>query len=300
MCVNTSFIAKSCLFVVCFCPPASLLAQQILNTTPKTALHGPHELMGLLLRQSRSAVEAELGTPFHKQARPDGAAGFAYHVPHSPNTYIVVIYDKDKAATIELTGTDYSGPTGFLKIRLGDSDTHIQATLGKPAAVTHEDDVNVDLWDYKNANYSLEFDTHHRLYSIQIVDESHGQPRHFASIANLHSFAVAVQSHDVDAQLKAMSGEITCGSFARGYERFQSSARTALSDEKSRLSACLSRAAAAILQENSSKQEAQLDVRMWTDGGTGAVVKMQETSSLKEVVFVVEQDEWRVYEVTFR
>jgi hypothetical protein len=80
-----------------------------------------HELLGFLLRQDRAAIEAALGKHFTEQKRPDGWIAYAYHLPKTPETYLVALYDKEQVGQIELTGTDYRGPTGFFGLKLGDS-----------------------------------------------------------------------------------------------------------------------------------------------------------------------------------
>ena len=200
---------------------------------------------------------------------------------------------------MELTGTDYGGPTGFFGLRLGDSTSKTESVLGKPTEIRHESDVNLDLWDYKDANYSLEFSTDHRLYSIQIADESFEAPNSFAGSVKVHSFGEAIRARDIDNLMEMSSGEIEC-SQGRDFGIQTGAARTILSDEDSGISVCLRRAADAILALGSDMKGAEDEMRMWTKHSPGTVTKLPASSPLKEVVFVQESREWRVYEVTFR
>jgi hypothetical protein len=260
----------------------------------------PHELDGFLLRQDRSAIEAELGTSFDQKKSSRGEIAYAYHVPHSKENYLGVYYEKDKIYQLELTGKEDSGPTGFFGLLLGDSASEVKAALGNPTEIRHEDDFNVDLWDYKKENYSLEFSPDGHLYSIQIVDEDKGLPGDFPGGTFTYGFAKAVQSHNVDEMMRLASGEIECASDdTLGIPA--SSARKILSDKTSPLSICLTKAATAILSLGPAMNGTDDSIRLWPDvHRSGAVTKFPESSALKEVVFVVEAGNWRVYEVTFR
>lgn len=263
-----------------------------------TSFH-PHELLGFLLRQNRSAFEATLGKPFHTEKKSDGWTANAYHIPTAKDSYLVVFYDKDHATQIELTGTDYSGPTGFLGLRLGNSASKVESTLGKPMGVRHESDEDLDLWDYKNDNYSLEFTADHRLYSVQIVDQAFEAPKTLAGSAEVHAFAEAIRDRNIDRLLEMASGEIEC-SRGKDFGIEAGAARTVLSDNKSEISGCLKMAADSILALGPEMKGAEDEIRAWTKHAPGTVTKFPATSLLKEVVFVQESRAWRVYEVTFR
>jgi hypothetical protein len=258
-----------------------------------------HELLGFLLRQDRAAIETALGEPFNEQKRPDGLIAYAYHVPKAPGTYLVALYDKEQIGQIELTGTDYFGPTGFFGLKLGDSSDKVQSALGTPAKISHEDDVNVDLWDYQDSNYSLEFTADHKLYSIQIVFEPKGDPDHVAGSADVHSFAEAVRSHDIDKLIEMSSGEIECTS-GEAFGIQTGPARALLADQTSKFSGCLKRAADAILALGPDMKGTSDEIRVWAEHAPGTVTKFPASSPLKEVVFVEEAGAWRVDEVTFR
>ncbi|HEX4320021.1 MAG TPA: hypothetical protein VHZ52_03910 [Acidobacteriaceae bacterium] len=260
----------------------------------------PHELDGFLLRQDRSAIEAELGAPFNQNKSPSGAMAYAYHLHNSKKNYLIAYYEKDKVYELELTGEEESEPTGFFDLQLGDSGEKVKAKLGQPTTISHEDDVNVDLWDYKKENYSLEFSPNGHLYSIQIVDEDKGIPGDFPGDKFTYGFAQAVQSHDLNEVMRLASGEIECASDdSLGIQA--GSARKILSDRTSPISICLAKAATAILALGPAMNGTGDSIRLWPDvHRSGAVTKFPESSALKEVVFVVEAGNWRVYEVTFR
>jgi len=271
-----------------------LAAQSVQKPKPQA-----HELLGFLLRQDRAAIEAALGKPFTEQTRPDSWVAYAYRLPKTPETYLVTLYDKQKVGQIELTGTDYRGPTGFFGLKLGDSSDKVQSALGRPTKISHEDDVNVDLWDYKESNYSVEITADHKLYSIQIVFEQKGNPDHVAGSAEVHLFAEAVRSHNIDKLTEMSSGEIVCTS-GKEFGIQAGAARTVLSNETSEFSGCLKRAADAILALGPDMKGTSDEIRVWTEHTPGTVTKFPESSPLKEVVFVVEAGAWRVGEVTFR
>jgi hypothetical protein len=175
----------------------------------------------------------------------------------------------------------------------------VESVLGKPTETRHEPDDNLDLWDYKNANYSLEFTADHKLYSIQIVDEAFEVPDTFAGNVEVRAFAEAIRTRNIDKLMQMSSGEIEC-SQGQAFGIQVGPARAIFSDERSDISACLKLAADAILALGPAMRGAEDEMRMWTKHNPGTVTKFPVGSPLKEVVFVQETGAWRVYEVTFR
>jgi hypothetical protein len=201
---------------------------------------------------------------------------------------------------MELTGDSSSGPTGFFNIQLGDSAEKVESVLGKPDKITRESDISLDLWDYfVAANYSLEFNTDHKLYSIQInVDPDQSIPEP-AGRFEARAFALAIQAHDIDKMMEMSSGELECSN-KEDFGFKTASARAVLSDEKSPLSICLQKAAAAILASGPEMKDYEDSIRLRGKGPAGTVTKPPASSPLKEVVFAQELGAFRVYEVTFR
>ena len=266
----------------------------------------PHELAGFLLRQNRSAIEAVLGKPFAEETRPSGTVASGYRLPGFKQNYLVAFYVQDKKSEmygkieeLELTGTEPSGFTGLFGLALGDSAQKVEALLGKPDEIRHEDDVNVDLWDYKHHNYSLEFAPDRKLYSIQVVDQPGETPPGAAGHLDALRFARAIQAGDIETIMKMASGELECSS-SDVFGIQSGSARQILSDRKSNISFCLERAAQAVISLEPEMKGADDEIRIWERHSPGAVTKFPASSPLKEIVFVQEAGAWRVYEVTFR
>ena len=275
------------------------------NSAPRTHTRA-HELCGFLLRQDRKAVEAALGKPFHEEkGNPDTTAA-AYHLPGSKEDYLVAFFynkknseQQGKAVQLELTGREPSGPTGFFGLELSDPAAKVEAVLGKPTETRHEDDVNLDLWDYEGQNYSLEFTADHKLYSIQIIDQPGNDSPGFAGSDQVRLFAQTVQAQNIDSLMEMASGEIEC-STTEAFGIQTGSARNILSDPKSPVSICLQRAAKAILALGKDMNGVDDSLRVWTKHTPGTVTKFPATCPLKEVVFDQEAGAFRVYEVTFR
>lgn len=294
---------------VCFLGLSLLAHGQGTNPSPTPASEAhrrAHELAGFLLRQNRSAIEAALGKPFAEEERPSGDFACGYHVPGSRSNYLVAIYVKDKksemygkAANLELTGTDPSGFTGFFGLELGDPAKKVEETLGKPTKIRHEDDVNVDLWDYEQENYSVEISPDHKLYSIQIVDEPGQELPQPAGSAAARRFAQAVEARDIETIMEMASGEIVC-STNETFSIQGGAARTILADPTSPISVCLKRAADAMLALGPAMTGTDDEIRIWERHSPGTVTKFPPSSPLDEVVFDEEAGAWRVYEVTFR
>ncbi|MFZ1084116.1 MAG: hypothetical protein WAN35_04025 [Terracidiphilus sp.] len=266
-----------------------------------------HELNGFLLFQNQKAVEAALGQPFRKGERTDDKQWFAYHLSGSKNNYLVAYYYvgkdpvyKDQIIELEFTGAGPSGPTGFFGLQLGDSAEKVEAVIDKPTEIRHEDDVNVDLWDYEKNNYSLEFTPDHKLYSIQIVDQSGKDSPGFAGSEEVRLFAEAVQAHDIDKLMELSSGQIECSHPNDVYSLQSGPARGVLLNPKSGISICLQRAAKEILALSPGMKGVEDQIRVYTKAEPGTVTKFPASCPLKEVVFRQEAGAFRVYEVTFR
>ena len=265
-----------------------------------------HELYGFLLRQSRKAFEAALGKPFHQDKIENGGDAFAYHIPGFKQDYLVAFiggekepFFKDKAARLELTGTVPFGDTGFFGLQLSDESSKVESVLGKPSHVRHEDDVNLDLWDYTDENFSLEFSADHKLYSIQINDEEKDAKQKLEGEDEVYQFAKAIETNDLDDLLFFSSGEIECSKReAFGLQGGQ--ARKILGNSTSRVSACLKEAASAIAVLGPKMKGADTNVRVYENGPPAIVVKFPASSPLREVVLLQEAGFLRVYEVTFR
>jgi hypothetical protein len=308
--VNPHQVFRLCLLAGFVSLPLSVGGQQ--PTEKNDVIAGdharPHELAGFLLRQDRKAFEAALGKPFHEQEGDDGARVLAFHLPNSKDDYLIVFvfYGKNKeseqygkAVQLELTGDEPYGPTGFYGLQLGDSVEKVEKALGKPSSIRHEDDANVDLWDYHNSNYSIEITPDHKLYSIQIIDQNTETPPQPAGAHEVRLFAQAFQSGDLDRVVEMASGEIEC-STSDTFGIRAGSARTLLANPNSPISACLKRAADAVLALGPDLKGADDEVRIWERHSAGTVTKFPASSPLAEIVFDEEAGAWRVYEVTFR
>jgi hypothetical protein len=266
----------------------------------------PHELNGFLLLQERKAVEAALGKPFHEEKRPNGNLASGYHLRGFKENYLIASYIEDpnsyyknKVRELQLTGTQPSGSTGFFGLELADSAERVLAVLGKPTEIRHENDMNVDLWNYDQKHYSLEFTPSHTLYSIIIDAEAKEVDPAWSGAAEVYAFAKAIKARDIDTILSLASGEIEC-SQTESFGIRDGRARDILADSTSPISVCLAQAADAILALGPEMKAANTDIRIWERRPPGMVVKFPKNSPLLELVLVDEAGSPRIYEVTFR
>ncbi|HYB61452.1 MAG TPA: hypothetical protein VEH50_08230 [Methylomirabilota bacterium] len=259
----------------------------------------PHELLGFLLEQDPAAFDHALGQPFKTGSLPGQLAMRAYMIPGAKETYLVAVFNiHARAVRLELTGQDYTGPTGFLGLTLGEDASAVKSVLGEPAETRHEDDFNVDFWDYKPSNYSLEFTLDHKLYSIQVNEDPPREPRSFAHSPEVRKYALAIEAGDIDTVVRMSSGFLICTDKSElGFTR---AARTDLADSSGDLAGCLKKAAAAIVALGEGMTGADDQFRFAERGGPFCVTKFPASSPLKEVVFTWEVDDWRVFEVTLR
>jgi hypothetical protein len=306
--VNPSKVAFTLCCAVIGCSSIALVGQQAgMKTDTGVAAHPhAHELNGFLLRQDRKAVEAALGKPFRDGKNSDGWHWCAYHLRGFKDNYLVAFYIENaesffngKVVQLELTGNEPSGLTGFYGLELGDSAKKAEAVLGKPSEIRHENDANVDLWDYKNSNYSLEFTPSHKLSSIQVDEGPVGREPAVGGTSEVYAFAKAVKMHDVDAMMYLASGEIEC-SKRNAFGIQGGKARKILDDRRSAVSLCLAQAADAILTLGPQLKSTDTDIRIWEKAPSGIVVKFPQSSPLREVVLMDEAGSPRIYEVTFR
>jgi hypothetical protein len=265
-----------------------------------------HELDGFLLRQDKKSFDAALGKPFHQEKTDNGGNAFAYHIPGVKQDYLVAFiagekdpFFKDKAVRLELTGTEPFGKTGFFGLQLGDASSKVEDVLGKPSQIRHEDDVNLDLWDYTDENFSLEFSADRKLYSIQINDEEKGAKQTLVGSDEVYQFARAVESGNLEKLLFFSSGEIEC-SRGTAFGIRDGQARKILGDSTSKVSVCLKEAARAIVALGPKMKGVATNVRVYENGPPAVVIKLPPSSPLREVVLVYEAGFLRVYEVTFR
>ncbi|MDR3736537.1 MAG: hypothetical protein P4L10_13505 [Acidobacteriaceae bacterium] len=261
----------------------------------------PHELMGFLLGQQLGAVASEFGQPFREGEMDKLRTYHAYHVPGAPETYLVAITEKDTIKKLELTGTDYHGETSFLGLHLGDSTAAIEKLVGKPSAIRHEDDVNVDLWDYMPSTFSLEVSPDKKLYSIQVVDAKI-EPKDLTGADLLLSFAKAVAAGDVDRIMVMSSGDLRCGDPDSMWNFGTERARHMLGNAQSGMRQCLQYAASIVQNLGLVLKGAEINIRVYDNDKSwpGCVIKFPESSPLKEVAFHWEANEWRIYDVVLR
>jgi hypothetical protein len=287
-------------------PTVAVGSQAVQKPASLSAHSHAHELYGFLLRQDRKSFDSALGKPFHQSKTKDGGNAFAYRLPGFGQDYLVAFiagegqpFFKEMAIRLELTGTVPCGDTGFFGLQLGDASSKVETVLGKPSKTSHEDEANLDLWDYTGENFSLEFTADRKLYSIQINDEEKGAEQLLDGEEEVSQFAKAILAGDLDKELFLSSGEIECIK-EEAFGIREGRARTILGDSTAKVSVCLKKAARAIVALGPKMDNADVNVRVYEKGPPAMVIKFPQNSSLKEVVLVHEAGYLRVYEATFR
>jgi hypothetical protein len=257
-----------------------------------------HELCDFILKQDSSAFDHGLGKPFRTESLPDKSVMRAYMLPGTQKTYLVAIFKQGRAVRLELTGEDFTGPTGFFGLTLGENSSAVKKVLGEPSNIRHEAESNLDLWDYYPSNYSLEFATDHRLYSIQVNEDPPSKPPLVVGTQAVRKFALAIQTNDLDTVVQMSSGALECTD--KSALSFARAARIDLADSHGELARCLKKATEAIVSLGEKMPGTDDQLRIAERGGPFCVTKFPASSLLKEVVFTREVDDWRVYEVTLR
>jgi hypothetical protein len=208
--------------------------------------------------------------------------------------------DTPQAVTLELTGTEYKGLTGFYDLRLGDSAEIVTKRLGKPTTIRHEDDVNVDLWDWPERNYSIEMNAKGTVYSFQIVDPL-STPTGLGGLAEVKELRNALSQADslgdVNTMMRLLSGDVICTSEHEN-SFGADAARSVLQDNQSPLRTCLKHASDALATIDIDKLS--VDIRIYTKAPPGFVVKFPPNCAIQEIALDWEAGGWRIYEITFR
>jgi len=126
----------------------------------------------LWLGMSRAEAEGVLGKPTTQKI-----VGTETYYVYSLNadgsgqmtTYAVLSYDeKERAATLQITGDQWPRAWTFADIKLGDTDEAVIARLGEPHGKAPSEVPDTVTWDYLPWTFSFEI-TDHKVTSIRVA-----------------------------------------------------------------------------------------------------------------------------------
>lgn len=263
------------------------------------------ELGGFLIGQSLQAIEASFVKRIQVDTAQDGWVDRAYLVDRVHHAYMAFKFEPDRpnaAVAVQVAGDSGAPLTGLLGVELGDSRDSLIARVGRPARITHEDDVNVDLFSYDGRNYSFEVDSNGRVSSIQIMGID-GFPDTVVGAAPSIEGLVTALKGDWSEALDALSPSVEVYPGRKAVVSFEHSARRDLTDTTSALRRLLvggPRSFVRIMGDPSVRAKGESSVRVWEHGGVGLVWKFPRPIPITEVVMKYEMGRWVLWEVTYR
>ena len=259
------------------------------------------ELNGFLLGQYAEAADGVFGKPTQVTTTDDHWTYRVYIFDKQHNGYMAFKFpDKDakRMLSIQIAGDAGTPMRPFLGLSLGDDRDRVIQALGEPDKIETEKDYPVDLYTYKDRNYSLEIDRQGRLTSIQVMGYTgfaKGPPGSMPDADILKKF---ILSKDVDGLLTVLAGHFEIYKGDRTFS-FNRSARSELTDVKSGTRRLL-------MEEKGSLREAFANepfepdpqIRVYEKAPPGSVVKFPRSKVVQEIVYKVEAGTWKVWEIS--
>jgi len=261
------------------------------------------ELNGFLLGQYAGAPDGAFGKPSQVTTTEDHWTYRVYIFDKKHNAYMAFKFSSDdekRMWSIQIAGDEGTSMRPFLGLSLGDGSQKVLHTLGKPDKIEPEKDYPVDLYTYKDRNYSLEINKEGKLSSIQIIGYagfSQELPKGNPDIDALKEFIVA---RDVDGLLTQLAGDLEIYKDDR-IVSFARSARTDLTDDRSEIHQLLFGERGSLRSAFLSERfEPDPQIRVYTKAVPGSVVKFPRSKIVREVVYKIEPGSWKVWEVRLR
>jgi hypothetical protein len=274
-------------------------------------LHGQvaesqRELNGYLLGQHSSVLASTFGEPFREITREDGWTDRAYVLDYDRGVYMVFGFSPDRPeymVAIQITGGSGIDMYPFLGLTLGDDSSVVRDGLGQPSDVAHSPELNLDVWTFDGRNYSVEFDSTGRLYSIRIVGFE-GFPEVEGSLTPVGPLAQALRSEDIDQLLDLLAPDVEIYK-DDSVHMFNRAARTELLDPNSEVSRLLYSGPGSlreVLPETLSDADYEMNLRIFERQPEAfySVCKFPDAIPVEELVFQKQAGRWRVWEVRFR
>ena len=261
------------------------------------------ELNGFLLGQYAAAPDGAFGKPSQVTTTDDHWIYRVYIFDKQHSAYMAFKFpgdDEKRMWSIQIAGDKGTSMRPFLGLSLGDDSQKVLHTLGKPDKIEVEKDYPVDLYTYKDRNYSLEINKQGKVSSIQIMGYAgfpHELPKGEPDIDALKKSIVA---RDVDGLLTQLAGdlEIYKGDKTVSFAR---SARTDLMDDKSAIRQMLLGGDGSLRSAFMSEPfEPDQQIRIYTKAAPGSVVKFPKSKIIREVVYKVAPGSWKIWEIRFR
>lgn len=262
------------------------------------------ELNGFLIGQTDRAIAASFTTLMQADTTSDGWVDRVYLLDRAHRAYMAFKFPADRphqTVSVQIAGDSATPMTPFLGIRLGDHRDSMLARLGTASRVSHENDVDVDLYEYSGRNYSLEVDSRGRVSSIQIFGTEGFQDHPGVAMSSPDSLLAALQAGG-HATLEALApdAEVYWGGTTTSFEH---GALQDLQGDSTPIAKALlvgPQSVRSVLAVDSVRQHADRALRVWEKRAPGMVWKFHEPAPIAEIVFVIDAGRWRVWEIRYR
>ena len=262
------------------------------------------ELNGFLIGQHKDAIAASFATVLQVDTTRDGWINRTYLLDRPHRAYMSFKFTQDRpdyTVSVQIAGDSGTPMVPFVGLALGTPRDTLRARLGKPSRIEHQSDVNTDLYEYNNRNYSVEVDTGGRVTSIQILGEQGFRQLPAGGAPSLDSLVAALQARG-DAALQYLAPDVEIYRGGKSIT-FRHGALTDLETDTSEIAIALflgPNSVSAILQNPATRTHSDVSLRVWERRGSGWVWKFSAPVPIAEVVFKAGAGEWRVWEVSYR
>lgn len=276
----------------------------IAGPSARAQVPSQRELNGFLLGQHKDAIAASFASLIQADTTADGWIDRVYLVDRPHHAYMAFKFPRDRidfAISVQIAGDSGTPMLPFLGLKLGDRRQALLARLGQPSDVKHEADLNLDLYEYAQRNYSVEVSAQGRVSSIQIFTYD-GFPDAPKGVApSLDSLARALQAGgDIALQYLMPDVEVYRGGKTIG---FTHGALADLLSDTTSISRALFQgpaSVAAMLRDSSFRATADVNLRVWEQGGVGWVSKFPAPAPIEELVWKADAGQWRLWELRYR
>jgi len=261
------------------------------------------ELNGFLLGQYEKAPDDAFGKPTQVTTTEDHWTYRAYLFDKQHTGYMAFKLragDEKKLFSIQVAGDRGTAMRPFLGLTLGDDKTKVRQVLGTPDKIEAEADYPVDLYEYRDRNYSVEINRQGKLTSIQIAGYDGFAKQPDSAIPDISTLKKLVVANDIDGLLGQLAGDLEIYKGDQTYS-FAGSARSELSNRNSRIWKLLfadeQSVRAAFTSEPFNPDQ---QIRLYEKGPPGSVAKFPNSKVIEEIVYEFEAGTWRIWEIKLR
>ncbi len=255
------------------------------------------ELNGYVLGQHIETLDP-LGEPEDEMETDDGWLYRTYVLQEDPQLFMAFKFPDDDAdfmISIQVAGDKSSTMTPFLGLRLGATAADVRRVFGQPTTIEQLADPPVEVWRYKDRNYSFELDKQKGLTSIQLFAFDGFAP---AKPPVWSAVRAKLLATDVDTLMSAFSADAEIYKDDDLYG-IDDSMRKVFSNPTSEFRTGLALVVAG-LRSPEQGEPVEANMRISESGPPQHVVKFGPDSPVQEIVFLDQAGESRIWEVKLK